>query len=125
MIAEELRELDARIAREVFGGTNIQDIDGYGHWVWNSPEGWVGFHGDHYSSDCLPFFSSDIAAAWMVVEKMRERHLLMELEERIQEPPFVCFFHARLSLELMGHGSADTAPLAIALAALATVEMPA
>jgi hypothetical protein len=112
MTDDELRKLDAEVHREVmdkhcelgYCGTR-QDYVGY----------------CEYGMHAIPRYSSSIAAAWQVVEKLCAAHLLAQVEERIAEPPWECFFHQRLTLELVGSSTAETAPLAICRAALAAV----
>lgn len=73
--------------------------------------------GEHH----WPPFSTDIAAAWQVVEKMRENGYWLELEESsISVLPFwTCrFLHA---MDRDGECHADTALIAICKAALLAV----
>ena len=60
------RERDALVAREVLGYTD--------YW----PEGAA------MNMERVPYYTTDIAAAWEVVEKMRERGLLVEVGNRAQ-----------------------------------------
>lgn len=81
------REIDALIAEKVFGRTHLVGAmvpDFFIHRgepeaqqeVWTSSD-----HREWWCRSCgtLPSFSSDIAAAWTIVEKMRERGFSCEL----------------------------------------------
>lgn len=60
------RELDALVGQKVMGWTRAYDRRLKGEW-WSAPEDPQGFYAD------FPEWSTDISAAWVVVEKMRER----------------------------------------------------
>lgn len=119
------RELDALVAEKVMG------------WVKSSDE-----HGDiyseqsvsyvmHYRTDVphgmrndsttaeLPFFSSQIAAAWTVVDHMRYNGSLLELEEE-KTGWWARFSGGEKDLLL----NQQTAPMAICLAALKAAGVP-
>lgn len=57
------RELDAEVAEKVFGHVIVADGLGY-----------VGIKND-YSSDYCPHYSTDISAAWEVVEKFPDHEI--------------------------------------------------
>lgn len=60
-------ELDAEIARRVFG-LDIVEMDGWARPRYQDDTGqWHSLQGDRHA------YSTDIAAAWLVVEKMREQ----------------------------------------------------
>ena len=68
-----------------------------------------------YPEGYAPKYSSDIGAAWRVVEKMRELYLFdMDDHDGI----WGARFFLRSDLAKYGFGVADTAPLAICLAAV-------
>lgn len=72
-----------------------------------------------------PCYSTDISAAWLVVEKMRSVGLWFLLE--YEEPPQCCYtsFYVPINESgengSQGNAYADTAPLSICLAALKAV----
>lgn len=72
-------------------------------------------------SNCLPRFSTSIAAAWEVVEKMLSRAALDHIQT--ETDGWHVQFCAKTSAEPWWHehAVADTAPLAICLAALRAV----
>lgn len=139
MTADELRELDARVHREVMGGKIVltaesKTIAGTRHY-------WAQFYP-------VPPYSSDIAAAWMVVEKMRADDWLVSVKSQPDCGAFIVEgarseYDAPSPARQIGKGKvvcelqdmrtegkyrhsqwafADTAPLAICLAALKAVE---
>jgi len=63
------REMDALIAREVMGWKKIV-LGSYGYWV--EEDGSGAYTTKHQVGDWCP--SEDIAAAWQVVEKMRQEY---------------------------------------------------
>ncbi|HVL12608.1 MAG TPA: hypothetical protein VM529_08590 [Gemmata sp.] len=126
MSEHELREVDYRIAREVFDWS-AEEVDAV---RWCEAGSVV---------DCanttreLPRYSTDIAAAWLVVEKLRQVVAGFELLEwpELDEPYCASFGH-RLGRAVVeeaglpsGVGTAEeegkTAPIAICRAALAYV----
>ncbi len=82
--------------------------------------------GDH-----VPKYSTDIAAAWQVVEKLKERaqvHLLGGPDDEGGCEEWTCgimSFGYRPFQDQKWNGRAETAPLAICRAALATLHTPA
>ena len=112
-------ELDAMVAEKVMGWTwHIVRI----HASTNTMTAWVrpGHHvpktidpGNNWNAP-LPY-STDIAAAWEVVEKMYKDHKLgMWMDVTVPESGIDAYFGDF-------KGAADTAPLAICLAALKAV----
>ena len=95
------RELDALIAEKVMG-QNTRGLSGCGSWG-------CGCSSDPYPH--LPKYSEDIAAAWRVVEKLDGTY-----EPVIERhgPGWTAWFDSNQAW-------ADTAPLAICLAALKAV----
>jgi Phage ABA sandwich domain len=77
----------------------------------------------HHSWFCLPHYSTDIAAAWQVVEKLREQFPIVVL----QFEPEGCSVEVNTDkatpsyYRIVADVFADTAPLAICRAALLTV----
>jgi hypothetical protein len=102
------RELDALIAEKVMGYDDILMPDCYGR-----PPDMV--HVEHYRHE-IPHYSTQIADAWLVVEKLSFEFYM---ERRPQEDYWVLFTDAEDEWHV---GEADTAPLAICLAALKAVE---
>lgn len=121
------RDMDALVAEKVMG--------------WDLKTVWIGSEEHkrliaperHYMPDDYPWYSTDIAAAWMVVEKMQERFkcgvkvfaIIPEQIERVGKK-YVCSFHSGtleyITPELHTSDKADTAPLAICRAALKAIE---
>jgi hypothetical protein len=114
-------DLDARIAKEVMGCMLTHDAyrpqcgcptdptsDKRPHQVW----------APHAGGFIIPPYSTDIAAAWTVKERLGR---LMELQEHT---PFgwLCRFMAVQPGQIDVEARADTAPLAICCAALLAVE---
>lgn len=108
------RELDGLIAEKVMGWTYKTFPDGACPTVkhWHGPK-----------DECLlPRYSIDIAAAWQVVEEMNNREIGMELY-RFNSEAMPKAHECRFYEDSSGYwsASADTAPLAICLAALKAV----
>jgi len=101
------RELDANVARKVMG------IECFTHIHEDGRVDWIEEHGD----GPVARYSTDIAAAWQVVEKMRERGWFLNLhEEGALSQQWVCVFDDDAFDS--GEFLAPTAPLAICRAAL-------
>lgn len=104
------RELDALIAEKVMG------------WTWKEVEGEQYLYPPRPGDVNIPHYSTDIAAAWQVVEKLAELGMLTS----------VCWGRSGnhgiiASVDILEGGfnkpiAAHTAPLAICLAALETVK---
>ena len=90
----EGRALDQLIAERVMGHTLTLDRI----WANNMP---------------IPCYSTDIAAAWLIVEKMRNPDFRLS-----KDGDWACCFGGTISY----CGFADTAPLAICRAAMAALE---
>jgi len=103
------REMDTKVAE--FMGWESQYIEyggAGGEYVWVMPNGkW------QHEPD-VPEYSTDIKAAWLVVEKMRERSRIEIIDDGMS---WVVGLH---DLDVLV--SAPTAPEAICLAALAAVD---
>lgn len=102
------RELDALVAEKVMGwrADGIGD-DGY-FWKGAGSDGW---HSDNWKP------STDIAAAWAVVEKMATAEDEFRLA-KFKDNPWGCTFRYFEG----DRSSGDTAPEAICLAALAALK---
>jgi hypothetical protein len=119
---QESRELDAEIAEKLFGWTDIAWMDNVHGVRGVAPRAFLG------TAQIVPRYSSDIAAAFLVVEKMRERRVLINLGQLFNEVSDMwgsgtCWLanaHVYGSDSQVDHfqAVADTAPLAICLAAL-------
>lgn len=102
------RELDALVAEKV--------MDVGVEW-WNGEPFYVVTQDGHISAYRLAAYSTDIAAAWEVVEKMRERRADFYIR-------FVSTWTVEFDSvagDYNGYTDGDTAPLAICLAALKAV----
>jgi hypothetical protein len=134
------RELDALVAEKVMGWEPVNDPD-TGLW-WRVPKG--GYNPSGFQSeDAPPAYSTDIAAAWQVVEKItrplanirngewcldRLGYRCCEHDEDGVHGEWRCSFRAyKGEDDEWVHVTASTAPLAICLAALKAcgVEVPA
>jgi len=71
----------------------------------------------YWEKDAIPHYSTDIAAAWLVVEKMNNPRVAIESSENEKYGKWFVMFGD----DLENGAFADTAPLAICLAALRTV----
>ena len=129
---ESGRELDALVAEKVMGGyvvnpdamANVGEI-----WYWLHPKDGVlcGMpykvgkmkQWDHQWHRWKP--SIDISAAWQVVEKMRADGWIYEITEHLNDPAIQCAMFANRSGGDEQWSAANTAPLAICLAALKAV----
>ena len=116
------RELDARVAKDVFGATE----DGV-------PDGWPRVTDDDGCSwPALPPFSAKISAAWRIVEKMAESgwHLSLEVlaaDAHDCDDVSVATFWRGQHFDTASDSAtehADAAPLAICLAALRALATP-
>jgi len=108
MTEQELRDLDARIHREVFAKQSQFDMGE----LWAVPDG-ADCYGDE--SEPVPRYTTSVEAAWLVVEKLRGYRF--ELRRR-HDGGFWAYLGEGMSAE------AGTAPLAICTAALKAVETP-
>lgn len=121
-----LRELDLLVAVRVLGWAAPKRREAGATWTMPSGAG--------ASEGAIPRYSSDIAAAWEVVERMRADHFFSMQAKNLTLGEPVCASFARDGAS--GHApmdvftaTADSAPAAICLAALAakgiTVELSA
>lgn len=114
------RELDALVAEKVMGWSGIDK-----KWDYETNESFLGgktpdWDGRQFYE--VPHYSTDIAAAWLVVEKLRTPNWEFQLDHTR-----FMIWHCRIETTA-GEGSAssdssqgETAPLAICLAALKAV----
>lgn len=75
--------------------------------TWKKPDG---------SYDFVPDYSTDIKAAWEIVESMKTRNRSIEIWSPMGDPHWVCRIYE--GGEIIGGVGADTAPMAICLAFL-------
>lgn len=117
-------ELDALVAERVMGTVPCDDWRGFhaarGEWIRNEP------HEGHkcYPRECCPAYSMLISAAWQVVEKMRSNDWWYAISHD-RDGVEVEFWKSPKRNYQPGPGTyenADTAPLAICLAALKAVQ---
>ena len=113
------RELDALIAEKVFGSPkptvafdNVHICSPDGVWAW------IATKADGSDFDWRPLlpYSRDIAAAWEVVEKMRNYCFTIG---NLPSGYWNASFHG--TVDVVGSDTAETAPLAICRAALKAV----
>lgn len=112
------RELDALVAERVMGWMSVGLRARYGmlaaDWRGHDPLSRVG-----PEFECaVPHYSTDIAAAWQVVEKVQASGHRVCLY-RQWNGQYHCVFGTAFAPNFPGERHADTAPLAICLAALA------
>ena len=108
------RELDARIAEKVFE-QKVVYVGGHPHLT----EG-----NDNYLGGDCPHFSTQIADAWLVVEKLGEDGWSCNIVRHEKDDNLCEFWGGKMGnkhwREIVNHQ--PTTPLAICLAALAVVE---
>lgn len=109
------RELDALVAERVMGWKVFRNGEHGSHrWEAETDRGTLRVIDSSYSGDGFSP-STDIAAAWEVVEKMRDDHWLLDLRSGFIETR-ACFTRAHAGEYVAQEKST---PLAICLAALA------
>ena len=114
------RELDARIAREVMGWWSVRVEEGA--WAgtdnrWHAD--WVGTRDGERT--VLPTYSTDIAVAWEVVEKMEEGRFTFSIDN--VDGSWQARFHGERGgiSRTLAYAQAPTAPYAICRAAIAAL----
>lgn len=118
------RDLDARIAEMVFRwqwyiADNVQYLRSPHPFAYGCV---IDSEGTHYLK-ALPAYSTDIAAAWLVVEQIHQRGLCVSVSALHEwDTKYECSVHHESILDVVASGEADTAPLAICRAALAAVQ---
>lgn len=106
------RELDILVAEKVMG---------YEHFV-DEADGTDRLRGNGIIMPIhLPAYSTDIAAAWEVVEKLRAEWMIRVGTADLLGTPWKCVMWQRYMTTGGPFGEADTAPLAICRAALGVV----
>lgn len=72
----------------------------------------------------VPFYSTDITAAWQVLTHLQEQGYVPSVSRHRSEPDawWACFSREHRTPDDVGEATGDTAPLAICRAALAAVE---
>lgn len=107
-----LRDLDRLIAERVMGWTNLSVT---GSRFGTTPDG--------KPHRIIPQYSTEISAAWEIVEKLKLSGYQGGLEWAKPEAGYNCAFGASLPLDEKQFSWAETAPLAICLAALKAMEV--
>ena len=69
------REMDCIIAENVFGWKRGKYFDDAGQLVWITPSN------QFYSAGSTPDYSTDMTAAWQVVEKLSKPHIFINLSK--------------------------------------------
>ena len=116
------RELDAQVAEKVM---RLYDVHKAGKGEWLQHEGCFAFVGERVYRDDkgfftkLPYYSTDIAAAWEVMEKLL--WWWGDVDLRSNSPKWECGWEGDGGI--WDHATADTAPEAICRAALKAREV--
>lgn len=125
-------ELDALVAEKVMGWKKVQSEDDPAGWCWLAP------HGSTRASTTksIPFYSTDIAAAWEVLEKQGVSGMAIIHDDGVgaDGKPWACVWNGMQPVERIEAEPfcttyfidpdtpwAETVPLAICLAALKAV----
>jgi hypothetical protein len=109
------REMDALVAEKVMGKGETKTIGGI---YCGPPEGEAEAMAKlHADTDKVPRYSTDIAAAWEVVQKAADVTVAKEREFKNAPWNVVLHFHDR-----KGQGFGHTTPLAICRAALKAMD---
>lgn len=107
----EARGRDALVATKVFDWQYRDYGNGGGEWTLDRiKQAFGGMYGGS-----LPHYSTSIADAWLVVEKMREKGHNCQIEASAAQPEWIACF---LTPHGYREGRAPTAPAAICLTAL-------
>lgn len=107
------RELDALVAEKVMGWASVHPGDEYDPRTPGSLV-YVGITPDQRQLAILPPYTTDIGAAWQVIETLAARGVSLDMQYRV--------FTAEWELNVGGAlGYGETAPLAICRAALEAV----
>jgi len=117
------RDLDALVAEKVMGWTEVRLLSTtYDNSVWPvTVTGWVGIPPGETKEDDVDEFSTDIAAAWLVVERLgakARRWCIGRDDEGAAWVVRTCWMSPP---DREDHGRGETAPLAICRAALRAV----
>jgi hypothetical protein len=111
----DLRRIDALVAEHVMGWVNITP---FGDDIWGNPTDGRTFMGQGQVGGPIPRYSTDIAAAWEVVEKLGIQFYLHCDLRRGSAGDWMVFDSAASVDCCEPLATAETAPLAICLAAL-------
>ena len=105
------RELDAEVAEKVFGWKLLNEA--WGPYRWQGDKG----------RNALPAFSTSIEDAWRVVDNMSRRNFYFDIDNHYKYHAQGYWEAAFGGLSDAAHhiGIADTAPMAICLAAIKAV----
>jgi hypothetical protein len=107
------REIDKLIA-EKFMGWELSLYGGIPSWRTEK----IGTAYRFIDIDCTPNYSTDIKDAWLVVDKMDMSEII-----KTSETKFTCYTYVESKYGVEGfEGKAETAPMAICLAALDSVK---
>lgn len=128
------RELDALIAEKIIGWKWINH-PGFDEPFMFSPEQVKGFipefvaahtveNCDRNAPDRLPHYSTSIADAWLVVEKLRERESIARSNGASDQAWVSFVWNLPMSRHGIHYMLFSLTPLAICLAALKTMEVP-
>jgi hypothetical protein len=123
------REMDALIAEKVMGAKWLPIPPGYEALYHPRGDGraWAARYIETHeggTEDACPHFSTDIAAAWLVVENMVARCWKLDVQNRFA-PTWGCHVHFAAPNYSKVFETADSAPLAICRAALVAIEQGA
>jgi len=111
------RELDTDIAEKIMGWGHVLDP------LRKRTGQPLPLEQTHYWLSGIPEYSTDIRAAWLVVEHLRSQAWLMTLSVNDDvDEPWDCRFFLKYQRRVMAHGA--TAEIAICRAALKAVDVP-
>lgn len=112
-------EIDRLIAEKIMGW-NIREVSDGVKWI--QAEGYELYFSDDIYREWMP--SEDMSDAWLVVEKLRERKIftIYDAWDEKDEKIFCANFQYNDTYHVVDYSAyADTAPMAICLAALKVV----
>ena len=114
------RALDAMVAEKVMGWQFVPASKPEGHPRWTDGEDWFCAEKTCISGGSPPAYSTDIAAAWQVVEELHRRFpdLTIEVGWSHETRQWFCQDYDEMNFG----GAGSSAPLAICLAALRAVD---
>jgi Phage ABA sandwich domain len=119
------RALDALVAERVMGWTDIRNdhyvlLDPAGVWMGRAPQSqpWDSPQDKDRGISLVPHYSTDIAAAWLLVECLRDEGWLLSITPDEPGGGWAVQYKPK-ERNLHGWERADTVPLAICRAALA------
>ena len=110
--------MDKEIAKNIFNWKYVKD-GAPNHWSCGTKDAWILPNGELLCPRCQPppAYSTNIADAWLMVEKMKEESCWFDLYYD------GTLWHCQISTLQGGdyNAEADTAPMAIGLAALSVM----